>query len=320
MDLYNQEESIQFYEQRYSNGYMDEWDPVKKQRVSEIIHELNLPDTGVALDFGCGTGVFTEVIKKALPQWQVYGTDISSVAIDRAKERHPDCSFFILSDNNFNNMKFDFLFTHHVLEHVYNINVIEEIVNFMKPSSSCLHILPCGNPGSFEHKICLLTRNGVNKDLGGRFFFEDEGHVRRLNTDQMSLLLKRYGLSLCKEYYANQYYGAINWITGNREHIMQMTNPVNGLNLISKIELLMLRVWLLLIYILMLPANYIKKFKEKTVVGIKQYVFLGIGIFLYPLSIQFYNYIKDKSEQEWRLKKTYRNGSEMYLYYKKNQR
>ncbi|MBM4299954.1 MAG: class I SAM-dependent methyltransferase [Deltaproteobacteria bacterium] len=321
MDLYNQEESIQFYEKRYAKGYMDEWEPAKKQRVWEIIKDLNLPDTGEALDFGCGTGVFTEVIKKALPHWRVYGTDISATAIDRATERHTDCNFFVLSDNNFKNKKFEFLFTHHVLEHVYSINnVIEEIVNFMKPSSSCLHILPCGNSGSFEHKICLLTRNGINKDLEGRFFFEDEGHVRRLNTEQMSLLLKHHNLILNKEYYAHQYYGAINWILSNREHIMRMTNPVDGLNLISKFKLLILRAWLILIYILIRPANYVKKFKERTKVGIKQYIFLSIGIFLYPLSALVYNYIKDKSEQEWRLKKTYRNGSEMYLYYKRIQK
>jgi len=320
MDLYNQEESIQFYEKRYSKGYMDEWEPAKKQRVLEIIKELNLPDTGEALDFGCGTGVFTEVIKKALPQWQVYGTDISSLAIDRAKERHTDCNFFLISDSKFKNKKFDFLFTHHVLEHVYNINsVIEEIVSFMKPSSSCLHILPCGNSGSLEHKICLLTRNGINKDLEGRFFFEDEGHIRRLNTEQMSLLLKRYSLMLYKECYAHQHYGAINWIISNREHIMRIANPIGGFNLISKFQLLVLRAWLLLIYILMRPANYVKKFKMRTVVGIKQYIFLSIGIFLYPLSVLVYNYIKNKSEQEWRLKKTCRNGSEMYLYYKRIQ-
>jgi SAM-dependent methyltransferase len=318
MDLYNQEESIQFYEKRYSKGYMDEWEPTKKQRVFEIIKDLNLPDIGTALDFGCGTGVFTEVIKKALPNWQVYGTDISSAAIGRAKERHTDCNFFILSDNNYKNMKVDFLFTHHVLEHVYNINnVIEEIINFMKLPSTCLHILPCGNSGSFEHKICLLTGNGINKDLENRFFFEDEGHIRRLNTDQMSLLLRRHGLILYREYYANQYYGAINWIISNREHIIRMTNIADGLNLISQCKLLMLRVWLLSIYLLMIPANYVKKFKERSSVGIKQYVLLSIGILLYPLSALVYNYIKNKSEEEWRCKKTCRNGSEMYLYFKR---
>ncbi|MCX5891404.1 MAG: class I SAM-dependent methyltransferase, partial [Deltaproteobacteria bacterium] len=117
MNLYDLKESIQFYEDRYSKGYMDEWDPAKKQRVKEIIQGLNLPDTGEALDFGCGTGIFTAILKEALPRWNIYGTDISVDAIAKARERHSDCTFFLVFDERFNNKKFAFIFTHHVLEH-----------------------------------------------------------------------------------------------------------------------------------------------------------------------------------------------------------
>ena len=63
-ELYQKEEAKQFYENRYEKGYMDEWPIDKKQRVLEIINVLNLPENGVALDFGCGNGVFTDVINK----------------------------------------------------------------------------------------------------------------------------------------------------------------------------------------------------------------------------------------------------------------
>jgi SAM-dependent methyltransferase len=318
LDLHNLEESIRFYEQRYAAGYMDEWDRVKKQRVEEIIAGLNLPATGEALDFGCGTGVFTEVIKKALPGWQVYGTDISAAAIDRAKERHKDCNFFVLNDYNDKPEKFDFLFTHHVLEHVYDINKItEEMVNFMKPFSSCLHILPCGNSGSFEHKLSLLVRQGIDYEGGGRFFFEDEGHVRRLDTAGMNQLLGRQGFILEKEYYSNQHYGAIDWITDNRDHIIGMSRWSDGINVSAKVKLLMLRIWLDSLYVLMFPAKYLKKLKERTHIGIKQYLFKSIAMIVYPLSAPIYNYVKNNSENEWRMRKTDRNGSEMYLYYRK---
>ena len=49
--------------------------------------------------------------------------------------------------------------------------------------------------------------------MEGRFFFEDEGHVRRLDTEQMVRQLKPFGFSLVKENYANQYCGAIDWIS-----------------------------------------------------------------------------------------------------------
>ena len=60
--LYNKETTVEFYQDRYAQGYMDEWPSEKKQRIFEIIRALQLPDTGEALDFGCGNGVLTEIV------------------------------------------------------------------------------------------------------------------------------------------------------------------------------------------------------------------------------------------------------------------
>jgi len=126
---------------------------------------FDLPDVGEALDFGCGNGVFTDVIKRALPTgWKVYGTDISEIAIENVKKRYPECVFFVADDEEFISKRFDFLFTHHVLEHVYNLaQVLKKINDRLKDESTILHILPCGNEGSFEHSICLLRKDGINK-------------------------------------------------------------------------------------------------------------------------------------------------------------
>lgn len=90
----NYQESKSFYDNWYSKGHMWEWDLKKKLRVLEMIQELNLPKTGCALDFGCGNGVWAAVIKKALPNWKVFGTDISSQAISNAERRFPHLNFF----------------------------------------------------------------------------------------------------------------------------------------------------------------------------------------------------------------------------------
>lgn len=210
--LYDKVKAIAFYQERYGQGYMDEWPIEKRRRVSEVIRSLNLPDAGEALDFGCGTGVFTNVIKQTLPAgWKVYGTDISDIAIVNAKKRYPECAFFVADDEEFMRKKFYFLFTHHVLEHVYNlVQILEEINVRLKSKSMALHILPCGNGNSFEHNISLLRKEGISLQLEGRFFFEDEGHVRRLTTEQLAKLCAGKGFTLFKEYYSNQYWGAIN--------------------------------------------------------------------------------------------------------------
>lgn len=162
---------------------MEDWDSKKKLRVLNIIRELNLPKTGVALDFGCGNGVGADIMKKALPTWKVFGTDISSHAISNAKRRFPHLNFFELSNQRRFYEKFDFLFSHHVLEHVFDINETLNTINrLLKKSASMLHILPCGNSGSLEHKISLLVNNGIDK-TNGKYFFEEPGHLRRLNTE-----------------------------------------------------------------------------------------------------------------------------------------
>ena len=113
MDLYNKSNSVEFYDDRYKQGYMENWPLKKKQRIIDIIHSMKLPVTGEALDFGCGNGVFTGVIKEALPQWKVYGVDISAVAIENAKKRYTDCNFFVLNEGSHTDKKFDFIFSHH---------------------------------------------------------------------------------------------------------------------------------------------------------------------------------------------------------------
>ena len=170
-DLYQEEVSKMFYEERFKKGYMSDWDFITKERVYNVIKNLSLPEIGTALDFGCGTGVFTDVLKKALPKWKIYGTDISAEAINNAKSRYPACDFFI-SDKSKPEFKFDFLFTHHVLEHVYDISkTINEINLFLKPLSFVLHIFPCGNEGSYEYNICKLRTDGISRNMEGRFFF-----------------------------------------------------------------------------------------------------------------------------------------------------
>src|SRR5262245_15363783 len=213
--LYDRRTAVAFYQERYARGYMDEWPIEKRRRVFEVIRSLELPDEGEAIDFGCGNGVGTDVIKQALPpRWKVYGTDISDIAIENAKKRYPECIFFVTDNTEFRGQKFDFLFTHHVLEHVYNLpQIFDEINDRMKDTATMLHILPCGNEGSFEQTICLLRKDGVDVHLENRFFFEDEGHLRRLTTNQLSKLCGKKDFALAKEYYSNQYYGAIDWIT-----------------------------------------------------------------------------------------------------------
>ena len=144
--LYDKKYSIEFYKERYEKGYIDEWPIEKKRKIFEVIQELQLPAIGEALDFGCGNGVLTEIIRQALPSWAIYGTDIIKKAVKNAKIRYPNCTFFETNSSIHTQKKFDFVFTHHVFEHVYDLSkVFNQMNKYLKSNSSMLHFLPCGN-------------------------------------------------------------------------------------------------------------------------------------------------------------------------------
>lgn len=317
-DSTNENDVIRFYDNWYSKGYMDEWPAEKKQRIFELIKNLNLPSTGEILDFGCGNGEFTGVLKKALPKWDIYGADISSVAINNAKKRHPDCIFLLLSDLQPLNKTFDFLFSHHVLEHVNDIQKTwHEINQYLKNQAHCLHILPCGNPGSFEHKICALRKDGIDKAYGNRFVFEDESHLRRLTTEQMNAMASKYKLKLSWGYYCLQFYGAVDYITTlSPVAILKMLNPAKGKNIICALKLLFLCGLLESIKILRFPSNTLDRKNPK--INEKKHWFLAFMLFLlYPISKLLNVSLQNLSDSEWQNHRNKPYGSEMYLYYER---
>jgi trans-aconitate methyltransferase len=314
--LYEEQASRQFYEERYAKGYMDEWPPEKRRRVFEVVVGLGLPEEGEALDFGCGNGVFTEVIKDALPRWKIYGADVSAVAIENARGRVKGCTFFEASDQALAGKKFDFLFTHHVLEHVYSIDEVwRQIVGLMKDESAMLHILPCGNEGSLEYEISRLVRDGFDPEMENRFFFEDEGHVRRLDTRQFTQMAAQSGFKLIQEYYSSQYHGALNWITQNEPaFVSMMVDPSRAKDDDARKKLSGLRRKLMAASILRHLMHRVHSFPDRKR-NVKRWIGLLAGLPVYPASFLVDRRMKRNSEAEWAERKCDPRGSEMYLYF-----
>lgn len=318
-DLHDINTATEFYDNRYEDGYMEEWDELKKEKVRETIRSLNLPQTGSALDFGCGNGVFTKIIKEVLPKWDVYGVEISRIAVQNAQRKNPDCKFFEATESvNYLN-KFDFLFSHHVIEHVQNLDeTLTTINNYLKPVSSQLHILPCGNAGSYEYKICRLKTKGFDPKIENRFFFEEPGHLRRLNTEDFIIQESKINFKLSTAFYSNQYDGAINWITkSSPRFVKRLTNTNDAVDKKAARQLNSLRRKLLPLTYLQFPYSkywLIKnKWRKKSTDYIKLITLFIPAMIAKPL----YFYLQNKAKDEWKNRKTERNGSEMYLFFKR---
>jgi len=317
-NLYDQEHSVDFYESRYEKGYMDEWHIAHKKKIFQIIGDLKLPPTGEALDFGCGNGVLTEIVRQALPSWTVSGTDISLKALDNARRRFPKCIFFDSSSQVQAYKKYDFVFTNHVFEHVYNLNdVFNRMNDLLKPKSAMLHLLPCGNVGSYEFNSCLLRKDGVNAEMENRFFFEDEGHVRRLTTDQFRKLCEKSGFELKQAFYSNQHYGAINWITNSGiKFIVKFTDPLHSVDGYAKMKLYQQRIFLSLIALARLHVKKTHEFKSIPDKHVKHYLILLLSPFLLATK-RIDRYWIEKAQSEWDTKRLEPNGSEMFLYFER---
>jgi SAM-dependent methyltransferase len=313
--LFDAQTSQQFYETRYEDGYMDDWHPAKKERVSEVIGKLGLPPSGAVLDYGCGNGVFTEVLQKTLPNWRVFGADISKTALANATRRYPAATFFEIGYHGSSIPKFDFIFSHHVLEHVPDLGQSAgQIAEMAAPNAHLLHILPCGNPGSFEHQLCLLRKDGVNPALGNRFFFEDVGHVRRLTSAQLGEAFAPFGFRYLRGFFANQYEGALDWISEySDEFILDLTNPEQATGPQAAHELGQIRTLLF---------QY-KKVKAQALAyranGIPYtHGLRSLGIMLRQFASAYvsnhhYEAAKRRLAKEWATMAHQENGSEMYV-------
>ena len=315
-DLTNAVSATDFYDDRYRHGYMEEWAEAKRERVFKLIAELSLPETGKALDFGCGAGVFTEVLRAALPKWEIHGTDISTEAMSIAASKLPDVRFHRLADYPMLTGKFDMVFSHHVLEHVSNLSDSAKIIgSLLKPKASMVHIMPCGDPGSLEHTVCTMRRNGIQQELESRFFFEEDGHLRRLTTNQLVNLWADQGFNLEYAAYANQYYGAIKSVTDfSLQFALDFANPRFATQQCYTGKLRRLQFLLITIWVLRKPVAIVRNKLSLGCHSLRDRALLATGIIVWPISKGVDWIIMALALREWKRQRLTSGGSEMYIF------
>lgn len=77
-----------------------EWRPTQQYRYFNVIEAINShigKENLLVADIGCATGIFTNYISRNYKNkpGKVMGVDISSVAIERAREKYPDLDFIV---------------------------------------------------------------------------------------------------------------------------------------------------------------------------------------------------------------------------------
>lgn len=316
-ELADPDAALAFYEDRYAHGYMDEWPRERYERIVEVIRAFDLPPSGAALDFGCGAGALTGALREALPGWRVAGCDLSPLAIANARRRNADCEFFVAGDSEIPAAQFDFVFSHHVLEHVADLRgALSQIDRLMKPHARMLHLLPCGDPGSYEHKLCLLRKDGIQRQLGNRFFFEDEGHMHRLTTREMTDLLTPFGYELRRAWFGNQHDAAIEWITAaGQDFVRMITDPDDAVDEVGARKLRAIRRSLLPLAAMREFVQRTRKMKATPKRDWRDWFWLAVRWPIYRALVPVDERLRARAQAEWRTRRSDPGGSEMVLFF-----
>jgi chlorite dismutase len=139
-----------------------------------------------------------------------------------------------------------------------------------------------------------------------------------LKTDQFRELSRTKGFELQREFYSNQYYGAIEWITNSgSKFVLMFADPSHAINNEAARKLSQERMRLITITALRMPAQAVSRLLNKRNKHLKHYLYLIVGMLLYVFSRPIDKYWKRKAEEEWKITKQERNGSEMYLFFKR---
>lgn len=192
-----------FYDDRYERGYMRDFaDLYEACRVVTIKDTLRQLPTAPArvLDCGCGEGRYLGVVREHFAQARLVGCDVSRVALDHARRLHPDAEYVSMDDERvpLADASFELVLSVEVLEHVADVEAAaRELARLLAPGGRLVMTTPCANPGSLEW-LLNRRRGGLQQtaDGYGRFATDEPGHLRRLTSRDVRVLLQRAGLAI----------------------------------------------------------------------------------------------------------------------------
>ena len=122
------------------------------------------------LDVGCGEGSVLGYIKGKNNKQKLTGIDISSLAINTAKSKHPQIKFMLLKDEElpFFDNNFDLTFTTYTLEHLINpLDTINEMIRVTGNGGYCIFL--CPNYGSPIYASPCYKQNKLFRLIKGFF-------------------------------------------------------------------------------------------------------------------------------------------------------
>jgi SAM-dependent methyltransferase len=181
-------------------GFGGLFEACRQLNLHEELSQLDIAPERI-LDYGCGQGRYLDLLRERYPDAALIGADVSTAGLERASERHPEAQFVVMQDERLDvpDASVDVVLSVEVLEHVADVRVaISEIARVLRAGGVAVITTPCANRWSLEWVLNRLWPNGTqdSPDGYGRYASDEPGHLRRLQSRDLDILLRGAGLSV----------------------------------------------------------------------------------------------------------------------------
>ena len=200
-----------FYDDRYRDGYMQGFEELyeacRLKTIDEVLRRVK--DRGLEprriLDYGCGEGRYISVLKKLFPRADVFGSDISDIALEIARGQNPGAKVQSMVDEGVDlpDGYFDLVISVEVLEHVLDATfAAREMARVLRSGGTLLVTTPCANKYSLEWFYNRVTGGLEPSDDGyGRFASDEPAHLRRLTDTHVRAMFSAASVDVFKIYH-----------------------------------------------------------------------------------------------------------------------
>jgi len=200
----NSEHYDRLYEEGYMSGFTDIYEYCRFKTVISMLDYLkSVKNPKNILDIGCGQGRYISIAKTFFKNSEFIGLDFSEVAITKARQYHPDSTFYLGQAEDLKmipDQSIDLIITIELFEHVYDFRkTIKECSRVLKPGGRILFTTPCANRFSVEWFENFLS-NTLEKTNEGynRFGTDPYEHLRRLTSNDVKRTFSEYGIIIDK--------------------------------------------------------------------------------------------------------------------------
>jgi SAM-dependent methyltransferase len=193
---------------------MAQHSPLEIERVAEVLTMVPAGSVRTILDFGCGRGAWTPILRQRFPRARIVGVDVSEAAVERATADFPDATFAAFDGDRapYDDGEFDLVFSYHVLEHVLSLEATAAEMSRLAGRWICV-CLPCRNEGSLEERMVRQNAGFERTPTGElRFAHDEDGHLRRVTSDEVAAAFGSNGLTLVDAFFSNQFWGGIEFL------------------------------------------------------------------------------------------------------------